>query len=112
MLAQAPAGPYAVSLAVVVAVIFLALLRLMDPYEKEPLWAISVVFALGAFAGMLLPLLLSPTVLGLSIWWSAVATEMATFGALAVALAVLGGVARWRGWSEVNGLMDGVVYGT
>jgi hypothetical protein len=37
-----------------------------------------------------------------------VATEVATF----VALAVLGGVARWRGWSEVNGLMDGVVYGT
>jgi hypothetical protein len=111
MLAQAAAGSYAVSLAFVVAVVFLGLIRVMDPNEKEPLWAISVVFVSGAFAGMLLPLLVSSRVLELSVWWSAVAREVATFVALAAGLAILGAVARWRGWSEVNGLMDGVVYG-
>jgi protease PrsW len=111
MLAQAAAGPYAVSLGFVVALVFLALIRVMDPNEKEPLWAISIVFVLGAFAGMLLPLLVRPTLLELSLWWSSVAREVATFAALGAGLAVLGAVARWRGWSEVNGPLDGVVYG-
>jgi hypothetical protein len=35
-------------------------------------------------------------------------TEIAQRGSFSL---VLGAVARWRGWSEVNGLLDGVVYG-
>jgi hypothetical protein len=112
MLAQAAAGPYSVSLAIVVAFVFVALIRVIDPNEKEPLWATSVVFVVGGFAGMLLPLLVGPTALELSLWWSSVARELATFTALAIGLAILAGVGRWRGWPEVNGLMDGVVFGT
>ena len=38
-------GLYALSLAVVVAAIYLALVRFMDLNEKEPLWAVGLLFS-------------------------------------------------------------------
>ena len=105
-------GAYALSLAVVVAAIYLALVRFMDLNEKEPLWAVGLLFALGAVSAVVLPLLSGSVVLELSTIWGPVAEEAAKFVAFAAGAIALGMVARSRGWSEINGLMDGVVYGT
>ncbi len=105
-------GAYALSLAVLVALIYLILVRFMDLNEKEPLWAVGLLFFLGALAATILPLLVSSVVLELSTFWGAVAEEVAKFVAFALGAAVLAAVARSRGWSEISGLMDGVVYGT
>jgi hypothetical protein len=105
-------GAYALSLAVVVAVIYLAVVRFMDLNEKEPLWAVGLLFFLGAITAAILPLLVSSTVLELSTLWGAVAEELAKFIAFALGVVALGAAARARGWSEISGLMDGVVYGT
>lgn len=105
-------GASALSLAVIVAVIYLMLVRFMDLNEKEPLWAVGLLFFLGAFAAAILPLLVSSVVLELDTFWGAVAEEVAKFVAFALGAAALAAVARSRGWSEISGLMDGVVYGT
>lgn len=105
-------GAYALSLAVVVAVIYLILVRFMDLNEKESWWAVGLVFLLGAMAAAVLPLLVSSTVLNLSTFWGALVEETAKFAALAIGVVALTAVARSRGWSEINGLMDGIVYGT
>ena len=105
-------GGYALSLAVVVAAIYLAVVRFMDLNEKEPLWAVGLLFVLGAMAAAILPLLVSSAVLELTVLWGAAAEEAAKFVAFALAAAALAAVARSRGWLEINGLMDGIVYGT
>lgn len=43
-------GGYALSLAVVVAAIYLAVVRFMDVNEKEPLWSVGLLFVLGAIS--------------------------------------------------------------
>ncbi len=108
----AGSGAYALSLSIVVAVIYLAIVRFMDLNEKEPLWAVGLVFFLGALAGVILPLLVSTTVLELRTFLGSVAEESTKFVALALGVLALAAAARSRGWSEINGLMDGVVYGT
>ncbi len=40
-------GAYAISLALIIAVIYLAVVRFMDLNEKEPLWAVGLMFILG-----------------------------------------------------------------
>jgi protease PrsW len=105
-------GAYALSLAVVVAVIYLIVVRFMDLNEKESWWAIGLVFLLGVAAAALLSLLASPAALALSTFWGALLTESAKFVAFAAGVPALAAVARSRGWSEINGLMDGIVYGT
>jgi len=113
MLAQATGGgAYSLSLAAIIAVIYLALVRLMDLNEKEPLWAVGLMFLMGAVLAAILSLLVSSTVLEPSTLWGAVADESAKFFAFVLGAAALLAVARSRGWSEINGLMDGVVYGT
>ena len=44
--AQATGGAYALSLALLIAVIYLAVMRFMDINEKEPLWAVGLLFSL------------------------------------------------------------------
>ena len=105
-------GAYALALAVIIAAIYLAVVRFMDLNEKEPLWAVGFLFFLGAIFAAILPLLVSSIVLELSTFWGAVAEELAKFVAFALGLVALGAVARARGWSEIVGLMDGIVYGT
>jgi len=105
-------GAYALSLALVVAIIYLALVRAMDPNEKEPLWAVGLMFVLGGAAAAVLPLVVGYPLLELGRLWEAVCEEVAKFVAFFLGMATLGAVARSRGWSEISGLMDGVVYGT
>src|SRR5215207_7955065 len=38
--------------------------------------------------------------------------ELAKFIALVLGVVALGAIARQRGWAEIGGLMDGIVYGT
>jgi RsiW-degrading membrane proteinase PrsW (M82 family) len=111
VVAQATGGAYALSLSLLIAVIYLAVVRFMDINEKEPLWAVGLLFSLGAvFAAILLTV--SSPVLELNVLWESVSEELAKFAAFALGAVALAGVARSRGWSEINGLMDGIVYGT
>ena len=113
LVAQAATGGGldALALAVVVAMVYLFVIRALDLNEKEPLWAVALVLGLGAVAGSVLYLAVDSTVLELQLWGGAIATEAAKVVAIAAAFAVLGAVSRLRGWSEVNGVLDGVVYG-
>jgi RsiW-degrading membrane proteinase PrsW (M82 family) len=45
-------GTYALPLAVIVAVIYLAVVRFMDRNEKEPLWAVGLLFILGVVVSL------------------------------------------------------------
>lgn len=105
-------GAYALSLAIVVAMIYLALVRFMDLNEKEPLWAVGLIFLLGAVTATVLPLLVGYAVLELNLLLGAVSEEVAKFVAFFIGVVVLGAVARSRGLSEMSGLMDCIVYGT
>ena len=105
-------GAYALSLALIIAIIYLALVRFMDLNEKEPLWAVGLMFLLGAVAAAVLPLLVGHALLELNQLWEAVSEEVAKFVAFFLGMVTLGAVARSRGWSEISGLMDGIVYGT
>jgi len=84
-------GAYALSLAVVVAAIYLALVRFMDLNEKEPLWAVGLLFSLGVVSAVVLPLLVGSVVLELSTIWGSVAEETAKFLAFAAGAVAL----RW-----------------
>jgi RsiW-degrading membrane proteinase PrsW (M82 family) len=107
----AATGGFALSLAIVVALVYLLVLRLIDLNEQEGLWALAAALLLGAAAGALLPLVVSSETLTLSTFRGALADEIAKFIALSVAFVLFEGISRLRGWSEVNGLMDGIIYG-
>ncbi len=68
MLTQTTAGggAYALSLAVIISAVYLAVVRFMDLNEKEPLWAMGLVFSLGAVAVAVLPPVVSPVVMELN----------------------------------------------
>jgi len=100
-----------VAVVVVVGVAYLFAVRAVDLNEKEPLWALAVLFAAGAAGALAVALVVPPATLHLTVVPAALAQELARLVALAAGLGVLGAAARWRGWSEVNGLVDGVVYG-
>ena len=105
-------GAYALSLTVIVAVIYLAVVRFMDLNEKEPLWGVGLIFLLGAVTAAILPLLVGYAVLELNPLWEAVFEESAKFVAFFLGVVVFAAAARSRGWSEINDVMDGIVYGT
>jgi protease PrsW len=101
----------ALSLSLVVALAYLAVLRLIDPYEKEPLWALCMMLFFGAAsagcAAALVPAdTREDTALGI-----ALTAEASKALAIALGMAAFAVVKRVKGWSEVNGLIDGVVYG-
>ncbi len=68
MLTQTTAGggAYALSLAVIISAVYFAVVRFMDLNEKEPLWAMGLVFSLGAVAVAVLPPVVSPVVMELN----------------------------------------------
>lgn len=105
------AASFAISLTIVVALVYLAVVRVIDVNEREPLWGAAVVLGLGAGAGMLVRLLVDPAALELTSFRAAAAESTAIFAALLLSVAVFHGLSRLRGWSEVNGVIDGVVYG-
>lgn len=101
----------ALSLSLVVALAYLAVLRLVDPYEKEPLWALCMMLFFGAAsagcAAAFVPAdAREDTALGI-----ALTAELSKLLAMAAGMAAFALVKRLKGWSEVNGLIDGVVYG-
>jgi hypothetical protein len=93
------------------AIAYLVVVRILDFNEKEPLWAVLLLFGLGAVAGGLVVLSGDTAFLELSGIAGVMVIELARFLAIAGGFVALGAVARSRGYSEVNGLMDGVVYG-
>jgi protease PrsW len=103
---------YALPFSVVVAAIYLAIVRFMDLNEKEPLWALGLMLVLGTIAAVIVDLLVSDVLLGPSTLWQALVEVSAQFVAFYLGAVALTAVARMRGWLEINDLMDGIVYGT
>lgn len=92
-------------------VCYLAVVRLVDMNEKEPLWAMAAFFILGAGASVALVQAVGTPVLDLYAFRGAVFKEVARFGATGAGVAALLYYGRRRGIDEFNGLMDGIVYG-
>ena len=105
-------GLLALSLAIVVALVFLFIVRLMDPNEKEPLWAVGLALGFGFFVGVVFYLLADTGVLELQIIEGALIEEVGRWVIIAAVVATLNGIGRARGWSEVSGVLDGIGYGT
>ncbi|HEX2030667.1 MAG TPA: PrsW family glutamic-type intramembrane protease [Actinomycetota bacterium] len=108
--ADPEAGLYALALVLVVSVIYLLILRFLDLNEKEPLWAMVTAFEQGFLISILFALLVTAAITT-NVVLEPVASEVARFIGLAAAVGILGAVSRGRGWSEIGGVMDGIVYG-
>src|SRR3712207_1864874 len=112
---------FLVTFALIQAVVFLLLIRLLDLYEREPLSALAIMAAWGATGAVALSLAGNGIVLGLlppaleKTFGPAVAgplvEEVAKGSALVVAFALSWWVARRFGLLELEGLTDGMVYG-
>ncbi len=94
-----------------VVIVYFWVVRLIDMNEKEPIWAMSMLFALGACASVALRLLAPTSLLDLTVLPAALLEELARFVAAGVGVYALTVYGRWRGWQEFNGTMDGIVYG-
>jgi hypothetical protein len=97
--------------AVVVAAIYLVVLRLVDLNEREPFWALGLALVVGALAGVTLPVIVDSTAIEFDVLKGSLAIEVAKFVAIGAVVAMLAAIGRLRGWPEVNGTMDGIVYG-
>ncbi|HEY7471003.1 MAG TPA: PrsW family glutamic-type intramembrane protease [Gemmatimonadota bacterium] len=94
-----------------IAFVYLAILRAVDLNEREPLWSLILLLWCGATGAALVRLLVNSPVLTLRPVRAALIEETATLAAVGVGFAVLAAVGRWKGWSEVTDVMDGLVYG-
>jgi len=94
------------------AVLYLSVVRFVDMNEKEPLWAMLMVFVLGALGAVATSLGVNQSTLGLNLWASAAVKEVVKFMAIGGGVGVLVAYGQRRGWEEFNGTMDGIVYGT
>jgi RsiW-degrading membrane proteinase PrsW (M82 family) len=101
----------ALVLSIGVAVVYVAILRFLDLNEREPLWAVLMLLVLGFAAAGVLGLAMPSRVLELSVLPGATAEEAAKFLAIAAGFVLLQLAASSHGWSELNGTMDGIVYG-
>jgi protease PrsW len=101
----------ALSLAVLLAAVYFIVIRFLDLNEKEPLWAMGLVFACGVVVAQVLYLLVPSTTLELDRVAGPLLKTAAILVAVAAGIAALTAIGRWRGWSEFDGLLDGVVYG-
>jgi protease PrsW len=107
-----PGDPlFAISVAVLVAAIYLVVLRLIDPNEKEPLWALALVLFIGLVSAAIVSASVDEEFRSLSLVGTSLTAEVTKFAAIAIGLVALEGISRVRGWSEFNGIVDGVVYG-
>ena len=101
----------AVLLSLGLALVYLVIIRFLDLNEREPLWAVLVMLALGFAAGGILNLTVPGIWLELTFLRGAAIEEAAKFAAMVVGFTFLWLNGRSRGWSEINGPMDGIVYG-
>ena len=104
------AGSTLITTAVMV-VCYLAIVRMVDMNEKEPLWAMAAFFILGAGASVAVVEAVGTPLLDLNALMGAVIKEVARFGAIGAGVVGLLAYGRRRGWDEFNGLLDGIVYG-
>jgi protease PrsW len=110
MLAQAtPDTAFVISLVVIVALVYLLILRLMDMNEKEPAWVLALALALGAGAAVLVDALIG--VEDRTSFATSLAIALGMFVALAILVAMVSSYGRTRGVREFHGLVDGLVYG-
>jgi RsiW-degrading membrane proteinase PrsW (M82 family) len=101
----------AISLALAGGLICVALLRLLDLNEKEPLWALVLFVWLGAVASAAAALLVPADLRRDTALGVALTSQTAIVLAIASGLLVLAQVTRLRGWSEVDDRYDGIIYG-
>jgi hypothetical protein len=101
----------AFSLAVSMALVSLVVLRLIDLNEKEPLWAMGLLLWLGVVAAGVAALVTDQRAGHESPLGIALAAEVGKTVAVGAGMGLLLLVARRRGFSEVNGLVDAIVYG-
>jgi hypothetical protein len=94
------------------AVLYLFIVRFVDMNEKEPLWAMLLLFILGGIGAVIVSVGLSHALVGASIWVTAATNELVKFMGIGAGVAVLVIYGQRRGWEEFNGVMDGIVYGT
>jgi len=102
---------FALSLAVVAALVYLAVLRLVDLNEKEPVWAMGLMLLMGAIAAAVLSVFVHARTLNGTVVLASVADEVTIFIALSIGIGLLEAIGKLRGWSEINGLVDGLLYG-
>lgn len=92
-----------------VAFVVIAVLWIVDRNEREPLSFVLGVVVVGFLTGLVwassgVLVDQDPITYGIGV-------EIARFGAIAVAFALILFRGRRQGWSEVNSIMDGIVYG-
>ena len=71
------------------AVLYLSVVRFVDMNEKEPLWAMLMVFVLGALGAVATSLGVNQSTLGLNLWASAAVKEVVKFMAIGGGVGVL-----------------------
>jgi len=91
-------------------VLYVALVRLVDMNEKEPLWAMLLFFAFGGIVAFAIAKL-APAAISLNPLPKAAAEELGRFAAMGGGLVVLMWHGQRRGYQEFNGTLDGVAYG-
>jgi RsiW-degrading membrane proteinase PrsW (M82 family) len=119
MLAQ---PEFLVPFALIQAVVFLLLVRFLDLYEREPLNVLALMAAWGATGAVALSLVGNAIILGLlppaveETFGSAIAAPLVEEVAKGLAVAVVFCLSWWAarrfGFLELEGLTDGMVYGT
>ncbi len=102
---------FAVLLSLGLSVIYLIVIRLLDFNEREPMWGVVLLFLLGWAAAGVVQLSVPTSTLELSVWGGAGWKEGAKFVAIVIGLGLIVTAGRAQGWSELNGGMDGIVYG-
>jgi RsiW-degrading membrane proteinase PrsW (M82 family) len=102
---------FALALAVVVAAVYLIVLRVVDVNEKEPVWATLLLLVMGAVGAAVLSVLVHARTLHGTTVLASVSDEVTIFICLALGIGLLEALGRLRGWTEVNGVVDGMLYG-
>lgn len=96
---------------VVVALLYLVIVRCLDVNEREPIWSLLLAFVVGGAAAGALNLGVTSVALNLDVWRGAALREVSLFVAIALVFKILDEIGRLRGWSEVTDLVDGLIYG-
>jgi RsiW-degrading membrane proteinase PrsW (M82 family) len=101
----------ALSLAILVGAGSLGALWLIDLHEKEPFWALAAFLFLGATSAGAAAFALPPSIREESVVGVAATAEVCKALAIGAGIGVLMAARRIKGWFELNGMLDGVVYG-
>jgi RsiW-degrading membrane proteinase PrsW (M82 family) len=101
----------ALSLAILVGAGSLGVLWLIDLHEKEPFWALAIFLFLGATSAGAAALVLPPRVREEGFLEVALTAEGCKALAIGTGIGVLVWARKLKGWFELNGVLDGVVYG-